>query len=128
MNQLSLANCEKALEKLTQFLKLAEAVPNEAVQAGVIQAFEFTFEVFWKIFQKLGQAEGAVVAGPKSALSYAFQAELIENEVPWLDLLNDRNLTTHVYHEQLAQEIFEHIKNTYVHEFRKVYQKLLAHR
>lgn len=124
MNQQSLANCKKALEKLTQFLKLAETDPNEAVQAGVIQAFEFTFEVFWKIFQKLGQNEGMAVAGPKSALSYAFQAELIEDEKIWLDLLGDRNLTTHVYHEQLAQQIFEHIKNVYIHEFRSVYAKL----
>jgi nucleotidyltransferase substrate binding protein (TIGR01987 family) len=124
INQQSLKNCEKAVEKLVEFLQFWESHPSEAVQAGVIQAFEFTFEVFWKTFQKIGQSEGVAIASPKSALSFALQAGLIENEIVWLNLLNDRNMTSHTYHEMLAQEIFERIKQSYASEFEKVFKKM----
>jgi nucleotidyltransferase substrate binding protein (TIGR01987 family) len=126
ISQQSLKNCEKAVEKLVEFLKFWESHPSEAVQAGVIQAFEFTFEVFWKTFQKIGQSEGVAIASPKSALSFALQSGLIENETVWLNLLNDRNMTSHTYHEMLAQEIFERIKEAYALEFENVYKKLSA--
>jgi nucleotidyltransferase substrate binding protein (TIGR01987 family) len=118
MNKQSLQNCEKALKKLTDFLEEAKKNPTQLAQAGVIQAFEFTFEVFWKTFKKLGQADGVAIGGPKGAFSYAFQVDLIENEQIWLNLLDDRNMTTHVYHEELAQQIFERIKNDYMEAFR----------
>jgi len=124
INQQSLKNFEKAVEKLIEFLNFWESHPSEAVQAGVIQAFEFTFEIFWKTFQKIGQSEGVAIASPKAALSFAFQSGFIENEAIWLNLLNDRNMTSHTYHEMLAQEIFERIKEAYALEFDKVYKKL----
>ncbi len=126
MYKQSLLNCEKALQKLNEFLAVTQHLNKDYTQAAVIQAFEFTFEVFRKTFQKIGRSEGIAIGSPKSAFSFAYQSGLIEDENIWLDLLNDRNMTTHSYHEIIAQKIFSNIKEKYVFVFQKAYQILFA--
>lgn len=126
MNQQALLNCEKTVKKLVEFLAISERINEEYSRAAVIQAFEYTFEVFWKTFQKIGQSEGVMIGSPKAAFAYAFQAGLIKHENIWLKLLNDRNMTTHTYHEMIAKEIYERIKSEYVFEFQAAYSALIA--
>lgn len=121
----SMQNCQLALKKLEAFIAFSEQhPPNELHRAAVIQAFEFTFEVFWKLFQKRAAEQGVVANSPKSAFSAAFQLGWIQNESTWLAILNDRNLTTHAYHEGLAQDIFTRIKNTYLAAFQQAFERL----
>ncbi|MHA0110909.1 HI0074 family nucleotidyltransferase substrate-binding subunit, partial [Klebsiella pneumoniae] len=91
--------------KLRQFAATTDQ--SEVVRAGVIQAFEFTFELFWKVFQSLALEQGLSTASPKEALKAAFKLELISDETAWLDMLKDRNLTVHTYKEMLANEIYQ---------------------
>lgn len=127
MHAQSLTNCQKTLTKLTEFLAISgQQQETDIMQAAVIQAFEYTFEVFWKTFQKIGQSEGVSIGSPKAAFAFAYQSGLIENENVWLDLLNDRNMTTHTYHEVVANQIYIRIKNTYVDAFEKAYVILKA--
>lgn len=116
--QKAIDNCRMALKKLDSFIDVANKDSSEVVRAGVIQAFEFNFEAFWKLFQKLAGQEGITANSPKTAFSAAFQMGLIKNEAIWLSILNDRNLTTHTYHEDLANEIFKRIKESYVDQFK----------
>jgi nucleotidyltransferase substrate binding protein (TIGR01987 family) len=124
MDKQSLENCQKTLIKLKKFMDIAVSIQADYTQAACIQAFEFTFEVFWKTFQKIGQSQGVMIGSPKTAFSFAFEAGFIDNEDVWIDLLNDRNMTTHTYHEMLAQQIFTRIKEHYIHAFEKAYVKL----
>ena len=126
MNQQSIQNCQKTLQKLTEFLAIDERINEEYTHAAVIQAFEFTFEVFWKTFQKIGQAEGVTIGSPKAAFLFAYQSGLIENENIWLDLLHDRNMTTHTYHEVVAHQILKRIREHYLNAFQYAYQKLVG--
>jgi hypothetical protein len=64
-------NFKKTLEELDAFLKLP--IQNGRDVAGIIQAFEFTFEQCWKSIQKIAGAQGVEVGSPKSAFSYALQ-------------------------------------------------------
>lgn len=113
----ALSNCHMALKKLEDFVKISQEEDSEIVRAAVIQAFEFNFEAFWKLFQKIAGEEGIIANSPKAAFSAAFQLGFIEDENAWLSILNDRNLTTHTYHEDLAIEIFNRIKKSYLNEF-----------
>jgi nucleotidyltransferase substrate binding protein (TIGR01987 family) len=109
----SLQNLRLALASLEQFL--AEPVRTNRDKAGIIQAFEFTYEVAWKTFQKIAQEEGLRVATPRQAFSCALQAGFIyaEEEAAWIGMIQDRNLTSHTYHESLATEIVERIRTSY---------------
>jgi nucleotidyltransferase substrate binding protein (TIGR01987 family) len=98
-------NFSLALASLEEFV--AEPVCTNRDKAGIIQAFEFTYELAWKTFQRLAQNEGLQVALPRQAFSSALQAGFIppEEEPLWIAMMQDRNLTSHTYHESLATEI-----------------------
>lgn len=96
--------------------RLEEAV-NEDIQKGdividgTIQRFEFTFEVAWKLLRALLKYYGVEVNSPRSAIKEAFRMDYINNGEDWIDMLEDRNKTSHIYHKSTALEIYEKIKN-----------------
>ncbi len=98
-------NFGKALSKLQEFA--AMPILNDRDRAGIIQAFEFTFEQCWKAFQQIAAAQGLTAASPRQSLQAAAQLRLIDtaDEATWLEMLHDRNMTSHLYREELAIEI-----------------------
>jgi len=95
----------KALQRFAE--ALAEDQSNPLAIDGSIQRFEFCFELGWKLIKKmLMDVEGIEVLSPKKALQSAYQLGWIEDEQAWLKMLNDRNLTSHTYIEEYAQEIY----------------------
>jgi len=107
-----------ALNKFeTAFTRLENAagrVVDDLDRDGVIQRFEFTFELLWKTAKIFLEYEGFRCVSPRSCLKEGVRREiLVEGEV-LLDMLEDRNKTSHIYDEHTAEEIFERIKNEYV--------------
>lgn len=125
MNKDTIENCHRTLFTLKDFLHIAGDQNNDFARAAVIQAFEFTYEVYWKTFQKLAREQGAIAAGPKPAIAYAFQAGILSDQSMWLDIINDRNMTTHTYHEEISKQIYGRIKNDYLKAFEQAYDSLL---
>ena len=107
----ALVNAEAAMASLTAFL--AEPVTTERDRAGVIQAFEFTFEAVWKLLKAVAERDGLAAESPRRALIAGYTLGVIQDEALWLAMLNDRNLTTHTYHHQVAARIFEAIRDRY---------------
>ncbi|HEY84452.1 MAG TPA: nucleotidyltransferase [Chloroflexi bacterium] len=107
-----------ALDKLeAAFLTLQQAVErtqDDLDQDGVIHRFEFTFELLWKTTKIFLQYEGFHCAGPRSCIKEGARTGLLLKGELLLDMLNDRNKTTHVYDQDTAQEIFERIKRQYL--------------
>lgn len=90
-------------------IRLREAVElpeTDVSRDAAIQRFEFCFELAWKVIQEKARAEGLDCRSPKGCLKHAFKAELIHDESGWLDMLEDRNRTTHTYDEALARDVF----------------------
>src|SRR5436853_237785 len=112
MNKLE--KCAKAFHKLEEFLTLesvAEENFKELAKVGVIQAFEYTYEVFWQQFKSLAEIQGMVdVTSPRRAFAFAYANGLIENHDAWVAMLKARNNTSHTYNESLAVEIFIQIR------------------
>lgn len=107
----SLEQLESALQKLAEAL----AVPRDAPLAidGTIQRFEFTIELYWKVLKRLLEAEGIQAATPREALRRAFQAGWIDDEEAWLEMLQNRNLTSHTYNEALAGQVYDAIRRDF---------------
>ena len=112
---------QKALKRLDEGLKRAK---DQLDSDGVIQRFEFTFELTWKTLRLFLLSEGINTNSPKEALKGAFKFGLIVDEECFLDMLEDRNQATHIYSEDVSREIFKRIKKDYSSALKKLSEEL----
>ncbi len=101
-----------------------EEIKTELEKAGMIQFFEMTFELAWKVLKDYLESEEFMVKSPRETIKQAFQIGLIDNGHIWIDALSNRNLTTHTYDEALADNMVKEIKELYFPELKKMYDKL----
>lgn len=122
----ALANLERAFGELESYLALP--ISHARDKAGLIQGFEFTFELFWKAFQKLAPEAGLEASSPREALAAGVSLHFITlDESPhWAQMLRDRNLTSHTYNSSVADEIVARLLNDYVRCFRSALARLRA--
>lgn len=91
---------------------------------GAIQRFEFTFELFWKFLRAYLQEQGLVVNTPKECFKEGFRTGLIKDEQSTLRMVDDRNLTVHIYDRATSREVFSRIQSLYVLLFRQALESL----
>ena len=110
------ANFAKALGQLEKFIEKGEL--NELETQGLIQAFEYTYELAWSTIKDYfeDQAETGI-HGSRDAFRLAFMRGLIENGEAWMNMIRSRTLTTHTYNEELANAVADAIVREYYPEF-----------
>lgn len=115
-----------ACQRLKQAVDECGGNPSELERDGIIQRFEICAELAWKTMrEKLIEEEySETLNSPKSVMRQAFAADYIMDDEDWIALLTDRNLTSHLYDEKTAQEIFERIKEKYIGMFQALIEKL----
>ena len=96
-----------AVKKLDDGIK---QVKDQLEQDGAIQRFEFTFKLMWKTLKLFLTIEGITAKSPKEA----FRFGLLGDATIFLDMLEDRNPTTHIYSEDISNKIYYRIKNKYL--------------
>ena len=103
--------------RLTGFIKalgrLEEALaepPSPLVRDACIQRFEFSFELGWKAIKESLKQQGLECQSPKSCLREAFRQGWIDDENAGIVLLDDQNLTSHTYDEELAEVIYKRLQ------------------
>lgn len=102
MIKINLDVLKKADATLERFMQ-NDATEQE--QAGIIQAFEFCYELSWKIIKRVLYMEGIEVASPRSAFREAARNGIIEDVKLWFNFLEKRNKTVHTYDKLILQEI-----------------------
>ncbi len=113
---LKLTPLENALQSLEEAL---QAYENTAFQAGtpekelmrdgVIQRFEYTFELSWKTLKRYLEEYGLERVDTltnRELFRLGGEAGLLRKVEPWLEYLRRRNQTSHMYSEEIAQEVF----------------------
>ena len=106
--RLALAELISALDRLDEALALPPDTP--LLVDGTMQRFELCFELAWKSLKlAISEWEGLNSASPRQALEHAYALRWVEHEEPWLQMLQDRNLSSHTYREGLAREIHSRI-------------------
>ena len=97
--------------------KLQEAVTKENLSEmerdGMIQRFEFCFEILWKCGKDyLKDVEGLEAASPKTVIRLLREVKMFTDEetVLALKMADDRNLTAHTCDENLAIELSARIR------------------
>lgn len=118
-------NFQNAVGRLQEAVDDFDSLKRLSIRDGAIQRFEFTVELAWKTLREYLLEQGCVgINTPKAVMSEAFAADIIDNEKGWIGMINDRNLTSHIYDENEADEIFGRIKNEYLDMFRELLKKL----
>ena len=81
---------------------------------GVIQRFEYTYELAWKTLKDYHEASGVIITPvtPRQVIKEAFAAKIITDGQVWINMLDNRNLLSHTYDfsvfEQAVKAIAEH--------------------
>ncbi len=115
-------NFDKSYKLLKKYSNIP--ITTELERAGIIQFFEMTFELAWKVLKDYLESEGYTVKSPRETVKQAFQIGVIDNGHVWMDALSNRNLTTHTYDEELANKMTHEILSAYLPELEKMYDKL----
>lgn len=126
--QQRLENFKKAFIQLQSAVKqFKETGLNELEKQGLIQAFEYTFELAWNLLRDYFIYQGiSEIRGSRDAIRLGFKYGLIENGEEWIKMIGARNLTSHTYNEKVAQELLKEITEIYHEEFRKLLDKFLT--
>lgn len=120
-------NFDKAFKRLADAIQIIRNDPdNVLLQAGLIQTYEFTFELAWKTLKDYLEMEGFTVPSPRATLRQAFQCGYIQQGDVWLKALNDRNLTAHTYDDEVAKEVIADIQQTYYFLLKDLHQWLMG--
>lgn len=119
-------NFSKALRTLEKAVALAAERPlSELEQQGLIQGFEFTHELAWNVLKDFLEEKGvAGLIGSRDATRSAFRNGLIEEGEIWMDMIKDRNLSSHTYQLELAGRIAGNVLERFYPAFQRLHVKL----
>lgn len=106
----------KALSQLSKFIAKGEL--NELEEQGIIQAFEYTYELAWNLLKDYFEAQGETnIHGSRDAFRLAFRRGLITEGEIWMNMIKDRTLSVHTYNEATAKKISQAVFEQYYPEF-----------
>src|SRR5690554_3367744 len=115
-------NLENAFQFLKEGLKKESLDPYQ--EAGIIQCFEFTFELSWKTLKDFLESMGTNVVFARDALKEAFAAQIIKDGHLWIEMLEKRNILSHTYNREQATQAVQLIKKRYFPGLEQVYLEL----
>lgn len=111
----------KEFQKAVQRLREALSQPySEFIRDSVIQRFEFSIELAWKTSKKL---MGTPTSAPKDIIREMAQSGYITDVEAWLKAIDMRNLSSHTYKENLANDVYAFIQN-FVSELEALVKKV----
>lgn len=122
-----LEDLEKAINRLEEAIEESKQINFSTLKDGVIQRFEFTLELSWKALKYFFNSEGVESATtPKSTVKEAFKLGVLKNIDIWLEMIDDKNLTSHIYSQSITEKIYKRIVLKYCSELRRNFEFLKA--
>jgi len=118
-----LPDFKRGLDRFNEAMALEPI--DDVHRAGCIQYFEFTLDLAWKSIQSVASFYGLEsVRSPRVAFKTAFSQGWIEEQEPWLEMLNARNRMSHVYNAEEALGVYSNL-HAFREPFQQLYQRLI---
>ncbi len=120
-------NYKKALDRLIDAVTVLKTRELSYLEKqGFVQAFEFTFDLSWKVLKDflLFQGNCEQLYGSRDSIKKAYSLGLISSGDIWLEMIKSRNLTSHIYDEKVIDEIIELVFSQYVDKFIELRERL----
>jgi nucleotidyltransferase substrate binding protein (TIGR01987 family) len=121
----SLIDFSKLLKAQVVFERFRFDMHDDRDQAGAAQAFEFCYELAWKMMKRFLATQGIDAVSPKDTIRKAALAKLIDDPEIWFDFQEKRNLTAHTYEQENLTAIVE-IFDSFSLELDKVIKRMQA--
>lgn len=120
---------EKLEEFRKAFVRLEEGIAEKETEIaidGVIQRFEFTFELAWKTLKEYLEYQGfsEKTGSPREVIQTGFAKGIIKDGEAWIKMMLDRNGVAHLYDEKKSREIYSNVKIEYVVLFRELLEDI----
>jgi nucleotidyltransferase substrate binding protein (TIGR01987 family) len=109
-------NFSRAFSLLREAMELDPAGLSQLEKEGIIQRFEYTFELAWKVLKDRMQADGLILdqISPKAVVRQAYASGYVDDAEAWLDMIGDRNLMSHTYDFAKFEAVIDAIRNRYL--------------
>ena len=120
-------NYTKALSRFQEAVDLAKSRElSQLEKQGLIQSFEFTQELSWKVMKDFLEYQGVAtgIMGSKDAIRNGFSVGLIQEGDIWMDMVTSRNAASHTYNEETADAILQKCIHSYAAQFCKLRERL----
>ncbi len=108
-------NFEKAFKQLESAIDIAKSRElTKLEKQGVIHCFEYSHELAWKVLKDFLTEKGiSDLIGSKDSTRAAFKAGIISDGEIWMEMIKARNLTSHTYDEEYAENVYSEIINDF---------------
>ena len=118
-------NFSRAFSRLENALESERESLSELEQEGVIQRFEYTYELAWKLLRDRLKFDGIALPAetPRHVIKAAFTAKLIDDGDAWVDMMNSRNEMSHEYDADKFEETVDKIHFRYLAILDNLHQK-----
>ena len=122
-------NYSRAFTLLREAIEeMDETELKQLEKEGVIQRFEYTMELAWKVMKDYLEYQGVVFeqVTPRAVIRKAFEAKLISDGQAWMDALDSRNKMSHTYNFSRFEEVIKKIQQSYLAAMDEFHFFLLA--
>lgn len=118
-------NYQKAFGQLKSAIEDNGVNPIDIIKEGILQRFEFTHELAWKVMKDYLEFEGIQnITGSRSATREAFNLGLIQKGQIWMDMIESRNKTVHTYNQDVLIVEFKKVVEDYFVLFEAFEEKM----
>ncbi len=85
-------------------------------QEGIIQRFEYSYELAWKTIKDYLEESGVVInpVTPRNVIKEAFAAKVIADGQVWINMMLHRNLLSHTYDFSKFSEVLQAVETDYL--------------
>ena len=122
-----LQSYHKALNRLAEVVnEMDKRQLNDFEADGLIQRFEFTFELAWKLIKSYAEYQGIDkdIMGSRDAIRWACENGLLSDSDTWMEMIKRRNDTSHTYDEDSAAEVVIRVKASFFQAFLSLYEAM----
>ena len=89
---------------------------DDIYKLALIQSFEITFELGWKVLKDYLFSKDIEVFTPRDVIKSAFSINILPSAQIWIDMAKDRNASAHEYNQDKVDKIIEKISGEYFQE------------
>ena len=121
------SNFNRAFLLLREAMDSDRSTLSQLEKEGIIQRFEYTFELAWKVLKDKMEYDGIVLdqISPKAVVRQAFAAKYINDPDTWLKMIGDRNLMSHTHDFVKFEAVIQSIADHYLPMLEEWYLELL---
>lgn len=121
-------NYKRAFQLLREAMELVQKEEgiSDLEQEGVIQRFEYTWELAWKTLKDYLEHDGIVLEKitPKAVILAGIESKIITDQEGWMKILDDRNKMSHVYDSEEFRVVIKNIHESHLSLLESFYEKL----